>query len=271
MTSELTITRELREIESRERNWKKGQRWLEANIGKHDLDYEMERAKWYRYMPSTSKRSVGGVERIPVVSGGSGIGLGSYAETMYSNTTVGTAKNTFTTEFQINDTAGMGGLPTIPANYFYPPVGLGKTIKIIGEVIQLGTASTPPTWLVTHRLNPVVTPAVPPTGPSIGAMTAAITGTTTASTLWRSELDVQLTLFGAAGNNSTLRGAGMVWSPTGFVSPFMAALLGAGASPGTVATFDWSLLNTLTYGVTCGTSLAANQVTLISLIMIGLN
>lgn len=262
-------------------------KFMELQARDRDLDFELERASWYRYVTDPKSGLTVRVPRAELIGGFggpaqlgasvpsqarfSGLGLGSYAEMMYSNPTVGTAKNTFTTEFQINDTAGMGPVFTLPAQYFNPQAGLNKVVRIIGSVIQLGTASTPPTWQVIHRLNPVVTPAVPPTGPNIGGMTAGVTGTTTASTLWRSELDVQLTLLGAAGNNSTLRGTGMVWSPTGFVSPFMAALLGSGASPGTVATFDWSLLNTLTYGVVCGTSLAANQVQLVSLMVIGLN
>lgn len=260
MTSALTIAKSMRDIEQ--------VGFMERNAERRDLDYELERASWYRYArdPRT-----GLVHRVPRIAGGSGMGLGTYAEMIYSNPTVGTAKNTFTTEFQINDTAGMGPAPVIPAYYFAPQVGLNKVLRIVADVIQLGTASTPPTWQVIHRLNPVVTPAVPPTGPNIGGMTAGVTGTTTASTLWRSELDVQLTLLGAAGNNSTLRGTGMVWSPTGFVSPFSAVLLGSGASPGTVATYDFSLLSTLTYGVVCGTSLAANQVQLVALMILGLN
>jgi hypothetical protein len=288
MTSQLTIAHSLAEI------GRMDPRQMERAVTYRDLDFELDRASWYRYqrdkagvvyrVQTTPRSRLKGYGRVgpyaPGIRGsvlerahtrGSGMGNGSYAELIYSNIAAGTAKNTFTTEFQINDTAAMGPAPVIPAFYYNPQVGIGKTLRIIADVIQLGTASTPPTWQVIHRLNPVVTPAVPPTGPNVGGMTAGVTGTTTASTLWRSELDVQATIFGAAGNNSTLRGTGMVWSPTGFVSPFMAALLGGGASPGTVATFDFSLLNTLTYGVVCGTSLAANQVQLIGLLVIGLN
>lgn len=273
MTSALVIARSMRDIERSERDAHFGQRMMEQEAHHRDLDYERERAGWYTYRRHPKSGLVLRVPNIDISDRArrSGLGLGTYAEMMYSNPTVGTAKNTFTTEFQINDTAGMGPVFTLPASYINPQAGLNKTIRIIASVIQLGTASTPPTWQVIHRWNPVLTPAVPPTGPNIGGMTAGVTGTVTASSLWRSELDVQCTLLGAAGNNSTLRGTGMLWSPTGFVSPFMAALLGGGASPGTVATFDWSLANTLTYGVVCGTSLAANQVQLISLMVIGLN
>lgn len=239
------------------------QKDIERAITHPDLDYEIWRAKarrWGRnrqtglYMPYDERHSSL---------------TGTYAELIYSNSVVGTAKNTFTTEFAINDSA-MGALPVLPAFFFQPGGPLGRTLRIVARVVQLGTASTPPTWQVFHRLNPLVTPAVPPTGPNIGS-SAAITGTTTTNSLWETELDVQLALFGLAGNNSTLRGLGMWLSPVGLVSPFSGQLYGGGASPGTVATFDFSLLNTLTYGVVCGTSLAANQVQLLQLLVLGLN
>jgi hypothetical protein len=184
---------------------------------------------------------------------------------------VGTAKNTFTTEFQINDTAGMGPVFTLPAFFFVPGNAAGKTLRIVARGVQLGTGSTPPTWLWTFRFNPVVTPANPPTGPIIGGGAAAVTGTTTTNSLWEAEFDVQLTIEGAAGNNSTLRGLGFVTSPRGLVSPFGQDLFGGAASPGTVATFDLSLLNSLTVGMTCGTSLGANQMQLLDLLVMSLN
>src|SRR6267142_3578041 len=236
---------------------------IERSITHSDLDYELWNAGRTRF-----ELDEGHVRKLPRITGGS-FSTGQVAELIYSNPLVGTAKNTFTTEFAINDTAGMGPICTInPAAIGWGP-GLmrGKALRIVARGVQLGTASTPPTWLWTFRLNPTLTPAVPPTGPSIGQSVAALTGTTTASTLWEAELDVQLTLEGAAGNNSTLRGLGMVWSPRGLVSPFMTELFGSGASPGTVATFDWSVQNTLTAGITCGTSLAANQMQLLALLV----
>jgi hypothetical protein len=238
---------------------------IEQAITHRDLDYELWRARRYVFMPDHGR-----IRALPVVAGASGI-TGTWGELIYSNPLVGTAKNTFTTEFAINDTAGMGPLMTLPAEFFTPGNMRGKTLRVVARGVQLGTASTPPTWLWTFRFNPTLTPAVPPTGPIIAGGIAAVTGTTTANTLWEAEFDLQFTLEAAAGNNSTLRGLGFLTSPRGLVSPFGMDLFGGAASPGTVATFDWSVQNTLTVGITCGTSLAANQMQLLDLLVFGLN
>lgn len=238
---------------------------IERAVTHLDIDHEFARARKQSYLrdPMTGLH-------LPKEHRHSGL-TGTYTELIYSNPLAFTAKNTFTTEFMINDTAGGGPPPAIPAWFFMPGQSRGKTLRVVARGLQLGTASTPPTWLLTLRLNPVVTPAVPPTGPIIGISTS-MTGTTTANTLWEAELDVQLTLEGAPGNNSTLRGLGSWRSPQGFTTPFESGLYGGSAnSVGTVATFDVSLLNTLTVGMTCGTSLAANQMQLLQLLVLGMN
>src|SRR5437867_1085239 len=141
MASKLVIAHNLQEIR------RMHPQNLERRVLHRDLDYELECAASYRY----KRDRWGRVVRVPHMRGASGLGLGTYAEMIYSNPTAGTAKNTFTTEFQINDTAAMGPVPVIPAFYFSPQAGLNKTLRIIGDVIQLGTASTPPTWQVIHR------------------------------------------------------------------------------------------------------------------------
>jgi len=243
---------------------------IERAITHLDLDYEAERASRFRFGFDDEIQRVRRIRR--VAGGTSGMSLtGTYQELIYSNKFAYTAKNTFTTEFNIADTASLNPLMTLPANYFSPSVQEGKALRIVARGVQLGTGSTPPTWLWTFRLNPTVTPAVPPTGPIIGGGPAAITGTTIANSLWEAEFDVQFVTAGAAGNNSTLRGLGLVQSTRGLVSPFAMDLYGGAASPGTVATFDWSVVNTLTVGITCGTSLAANQMTLLQLLVWSLN
>lgn len=244
------------------------EREIERRITHRDLDEEMARASRYRWQRDSR---TGLIARASERQGPGSFLTGTSSELIYSNPLVGTAKNTFTTEFQINDTAAMGPIPVIPAWFFMPSSSRGRAIRVVARGVQLGTASTPPTWLWTFRLNPVVTPAVPPTGPIIAGGAAATTGTTTTNSLWEAEFDVQLSLEGAAGNNSTLRGLGFVTSPRGLASPFGQDLFGGAASPGTVATYDISLLNTLTVGITCGTSLAANQMQLLDLLVFGLN
>ena len=241
---------------------------IERAITHRDLDYELARAGKYRWQvdPKT-----GVVSAVPSRGPGSFV-TGTNAELLYASKAAYTNKNTFTTEFNIADTATGNALWTLqPGTLFQPGAMVGKKFRIIGTIRQLGTGSTPPTWLLTLRMNPTVTPAIPPTGPNVGAMVAALTGTTTANTLMRFELEATLTVEGAAGNNSTIRGVGMIWSPRGFASPFAQDLFGGGATPGTVATFDWSSVNTLTVGMTCGTSLAANEVQLLDLLAFGLN
>jgi hypothetical protein len=238
---------------------------IERSITHLDLDYELYRAKTERFVVDRGR-----VQRIKAISGGSGV-TGTWAEVLYSNKFAYTAKNTFTTEFNIADTASGNPLFTLPAEFFLPSMAAGKALRIHTAGIQLGTGSTPPTWLWTYRLNPTLTPAVPPTGPIIAGGPAAITGTTTTNSFWEADFDIQFTLEAAAGNNSTLRGTGQVTSARGLVSPFAMDLFGGAASPGTVATFDWSVQNSLTVGITCGTSLAANQMQLIKLLVFGLN
>lgn len=239
---------------------------LERAVTHLDLDYEVERAKRHRW----TRDPMTGLH-LPYAHRHSGL-TGTYCELIYSNPLAFTAKNTFTAEFQINDQgANTGPPPALPAWFFMPGQARGKTLRIVARGLQLGTGSTPPTWAITFRLNPTVTPANPPTGPIIG-ISPAITGTTVASTIWEAELDVQLTIEGAPGNNSTLRGLGLWTSPQGFASPFGGSLSGGSInSAGTVATFDLSLLNTLTVGMTCGTSLAANQMQLLQLLVMGMN
>jgi hypothetical protein len=162
----------------------------------------------------------------------------------------------------------MGAMPVLPA-YFFAPGQRWPLIRIMSRILQLGTGSTPPTWQLNFRLNPVVTPANPPTGSIVAGMVAAITGTTTASTIMEAEADIQFVTAGAPGNSSTVRGLGLISSPRGFASPYSQDLMGGGATPGTVATVDYSLLNTLTVGMICGTSLAANQVTVLQLMVFG--
>lgn len=241
------------------------ERDIERAITHPDLDFEVWRAGRTRFVFDEGR-----VREVPRIAGGSGI-TGAWVELMYSNKFAYTAKNTFTTEFNIADTATGNPVFTLPAEFFLPSYAAGKAVRVVTRGVQLGTGSTPPTWLWTYRFNPTLTPAVPPTGPIIAGGPAAITGTTTTNSLWESTFDVQLTVEGAAGNNSTLRGLGSVSSTRGLVSPFAMDLYGGAASPGTVASFDWSVANTLTVGITCGTSLAANQMTLLQLLVFGLN
>ncbi len=238
---------------------------IERAITHPDIEREIAMGSRYRFAYDDQKRCV---VPIPNISGGSFL-TGTNVELIYSNPIAGAAKSTFTTEFQINDLATMGQPPTLPAYFFMPSRARGQAIRIVARGIITNSASAP-TWAWTFRLNPVITPAIPPTGPNIGS-TATLTALTSLSNqLWEAELDVQLTIEGVVAAQSTLRGLGILFAPTLFTVA-SAAIFGGGASPGTVATFDQTLLNTLTVGVTCGTSAGTNIAQVLQLLVFGLN
>lgn len=241
------------------------EREIERAITHFDLDYEADRVRRHRW--EYDRRS-GCVLPVAAVQGGSFV-TGTGTEVLYSNPLAGTAKATFTTEFMINDTTAMGPAPVLPAWFFMPSGSRGKALRIVARGIASVTAT--PTWIWTFRLNPVVTPAVPPTGPNIGSNAAATALSGVTNQLWEAELDVQLTLEAAAGSNSTLRGLGMVLAPGLFTPAASSSIFGSGATPGTVATFDMSLLNTLTVGATCSASSGSNSIQLLQLLVFGLN
>jgi hypothetical protein len=86
---------------------------------------------------------------------------------------------------------------------------------------------------------------------------------------WKFEIDLILSALGAAGANSTLRGQGQL--TVGGIAASAWAVWGGAASPGTVATVDTTIAQYLNMNVACGTSNAANTVTLNSMRVYGLN
>ena len=239
---------------------------IEHSLTHFDLDRELWEANRRNFV--LDRRSGLVLPYRPVRGGGSGLS-GSFAECLYSNPLAVTAKASFTTEFMINDTTGMGAAPVLPAFFFWPGKARGKHVRIVARGIASVTGT--PTWVWTFRLNPVVTPAVPPTGPNVGSDSAATALSGVTNQLWEAELDVQFRLEGAPGNNSTLVGLGLVSAPGLFTPAATSSLFGGSASPGTVATFDYSLLNTLTVGSTCSASSASNSIQLLQLFVYDMN
>lgn len=191
---------------------------------------------------------------------------GTNAELIYVNTAAGTAKNTFTTEVTINDTAGMGAQASLPA-FFFPssPTTAGKTIRIQARGILSSTGT--PTYTFTTRLG-----VAGSTSAAIILGSAALTtGSGVTNQIFEFEGDVTLSApAGAAGANTTARGTGLIQSP-GLASPFVASLFGGAASPGTVATVDTSITNFINFNVACSASSASNTITLLHLLVYGLN
>jgi len=191
---------------------------------------------------------------------------GTNTELIYANTTAGTAKASFTSEVQINDTTGMGVQCHLPPDFWAPtPTAVGKGIRIVARGILSSTGT--PTYTFTIRSG-----AAGSTSAAILLGSAALTtGSGVTNQPWELQGDVFLVSQGAAGANSTARGTGMIVSP-GLASPFMYGV-GAGASltTPTVATLDCSATNYINFNVTCSASSASNTITLQSLQVYGLN
>ena len=189
---------------------------------------------------------------------------GTVLELIYANTASGTAKNTFTTEVAINDTAGMGERPVIPPYYFAPNGGVGGGIRIIARGILSSTVT--PTYTFTCRLgtNGNITAVI-----ALGSA-ALTTVSGAANTGWEFQGDVILRTLATAGANSTIQGVGMLNGGASFASPFSYSLYGGGAQPGTAATFDASITNYVNFNVACSASSASNSITLTQLLVFGL-
>lgn len=190
---------------------------------------------------------------------------GTNCELVYANTTAGTAKNTFTSEVQINDTTGMGVQAHLPPDFWAPsPTAVGKGIRIVARGILSSTGT--PTYTFTVRAG------------SAGSTTAAIllgsaaltTGSGVTNQPWELQGDVFLVSQGAAGANSTVRGTGMIVSP-GLATTIAGVGAGASLTTPTATTLDCSITNFINFNVTCSASSGSNGVTLQSLQVYGLN
>jgi hypothetical protein len=189
---------------------------------------------------------------------------GTNCELIYSSLNAGTAKNTFTSEAQINDTTGMGVQCHLPPDFWLANNGQpGRGIRIVARGILSSTAT--PTYTFTIRSG-----AAGNTSSAILLGSAALTtGSGVSNQFWELQGDVILTSIGAAGTNSTVRGIGYIMSPG--LATTINPVYGGAASPGTVATVDTSISNYINFNVACSASSASNSITLQQLLVFGLN
>ena len=192
---------------------------------------------------------------------------GTNTELIYASASSGTAKNTFTTEVGINDTAGMGVQASLPANFWQPGKGdVGRGIFIRASGIVSSTVT--PTYTFTTRLGAVASI----TGPIVLGSAALTTASGIANVPWWFEGWVVLEAQ-AAGAASTSRGVGTLltdgYSAATTTRSF--PLWGGAASPGTVATVDTTIANFINFNVACSASSASNTITLHQLLVFGLN
>jgi hypothetical protein len=191
---------------------------------------------------------------------------GTSCELIYASRAPGTAKASFTSEVLINDTAGMGVQAHLPADFWLPngAQSIGRGIKIVARGIVSSTAT--PTYTFTTRLGTAAN-----TSAAVVLGSAALTtGSGISNLFWDFEGDVILESIGAAGANSTVRGIGKVTGGA-WASPFIYALYGGSASPGTVATVDTSIVNYVNFNITCSANSASNSIQIQQLLVYGLN
>jgi hypothetical protein len=180
----------------------------------------------------------------------------TWKELLYQSPTLATAKNTFTTEVQINDTAGMGAQPYIPKG-FWAPGGYGRGIEIYAAGIVSSTAT--PTFTLGCRLGA----AGSITAAQILASAALTTVSGAANGFWEFWGKFYLTALGASGAASSGRGIGKLSSgPSGFATPFNYPLYAGGASPGAISNLDATIDNYVNLNAACSASNVANQIQL---------
>lgn len=195
---------------------------------------------------------------------------GTGMELLYANIAVGTAKASFTTEAVINDTTLMVPQARIPEDFWPPSItSVGRGIKIVARGV-LGTTTAAPTYRFRVRLGAAQSTA----GPVILGMSATVTPAVSQTNMsWELEGDVIMKTSGAAGGaNSTVSGLGVYWSAAhgANVSPPWKMCYGNDATPGTV-NIQTDTTQYINVTCTCGTSNAANTVTLQQLLVFGLN
>lgn len=190
---------------------------------------------------------------------------GTVVETLYASTAAGATLSSFTTEAQLNTTASMGVLPHLLPDFWLPNQNqLGRGIRIEATGV-LGCTGTPTmTFTVRGGAAGNIT-----TAPLLAGTAAITLASGLTAVAWKLSIDLVLSVLGAAGANSTLRGEGtvMIGGATAAIWP----IWGGGASPGTIATVDTSIANYINVNVACSANSASNTVTLNQLMIFGLN
>ena len=186
---------------------------------------------------------------------------GSNTEVLSASVAAGTTLATFTNEASL-----MGGIviPKIPAGYFLNNTSLGRTLKL-RSYGKMGSTTTGPNFTITPRLFAHGTAFS--TGGGLLLGTFAVVQMAASQTLAPFQLDLDLWMdnpnedSGATGT-SVLTTFGLINSPKGFVSPFMATLPDNNVTTNTISTFSPWVTYDLHIGVACNTSSAANLINL---------
>lgn len=192
---------------------------------------------------------------------------GSYRNCLYASQQAGTAKNTFTTELQLNaGTDAMKPQAKITPDFWGPSPAdaVGRGIHIVARGI-LSTFTTAPTYTWTVRGGAVNNISAVPVLLGSAAITTLVSQT---NVIWELEGDIILEVLGHTALSS-LRGVGRVSSPG--ISGGTGGLFANSAQPGLITNFDTTINNFINVNVACGTSNAANSIQLLQLVVEALN
>jgi hypothetical protein len=189
---------------------------------------------------------------------------GTNTELIYGSVAAGTAKASFTTEVQINDTSGMGVQAELPANFWLPTASsVGKSVRIVARGILSSTGTPNYTFSVRGGAAGATSGAI------LLGSAALTTGSTVTNQIWEFDGEFTVKTMGAAGANTTIIGTGTL-SSSGTANK-IDPLYSGGSSPGSISTFDTSITNFINFNVACSANSASNTITLQQLLVFGLN
>lgn len=192
-------------------------------------------------------------------------------ELIYASSAAATAKASFTSEVQTNDTAGMGVQASIPARFWLPnqaSSAVSRGLRIVARGIVSSTGTPSYTWTVRGGT------AGSTTGPILLGSAALATASGVSAVPWTLEGDIILEAIGASGGaTSTVRGIGTLLTDgySATTTTRLYQLYGGAASPGTATTLDATITNFINFNITCTASSASNTITLQQLLVYGLN
>ncbi len=181
----------------------------------------------------------------------------SYAECFFANTADHTAVASSAVEATL--LAGTNRQPVITAFTLAGPAAVSKALTFEASGVFSTTAT--PTLIFQARVGSTAGSA-DLTGTSVGVSAAITSQSGVTSKYWYLRLDLNCTAPGIGTNNCTLSGAGYVFSPTGFASPFFYPL-----EPTTPDTATWTstinggVANYFNLSMTWSASSASNTIT----------
>lgn len=199
---------------------------------------------------------------------------GTASELIYANTAAAAAISTFTGSTQINPPSGpMGVQAHLPSDFWLPNNSQrSRTARLVAKGILSSTGTPTYQWFV------VMGAAGAGVTSQVGVTTAITTTSSVTNAIWQLELDIIMQTVGAAGvlplgQDTSISGVGTLISG-GLATPVNAVWAGGGAAgvfPGVTSTVNTSIPNFFNLFVACSASSASNTVTLLQLLLFGMN